>query len=78
MHSGPEYNRHSFNLELLPERDLWETYMPAFKALVQEGDVQEVMCAYHRFDGEPCCGNSRLLNDILRKEWGFKGLVTSD
>lgn len=78
VHSGPEYNRHSFNLELLPERDLWETYMPAFKALVQEGDVQEVMCAYHRFDGEPCCGNSRLLNDILRKEWGFKGLVTSD
>jgi len=78
VHSGPEYNRHSFNLELLPERDLWETYMPAFKALVQEGDVQEVMCAYHRFDGEPCCGNSRLLTDILRKEWGFKGLVTSD
>ncbi len=78
VHSGPEYNRHSFNLEMLPERDLWETYMPAFKALVQEGDVQEVMCAYHRFDGEPCCGNSRLLNDILRKEWGFKGLVTSD
>ncbi|MDY6257311.1 MAG: glycoside hydrolase family 3 C-terminal domain-containing protein [Bacteroidaceae bacterium] len=78
VHSGPEYNRHSFNLELLPERDLWETYMPAFKALVQEGDVQEVMCAYHRFDGEPCCGNSRLLNDILRKDWGFKGLVTSD
>jgi beta-glucosidase len=78
VHSGPEYNRHGFNLELLPERDLWETYLPAFKALVQEGDVQEVMCAYHRFDGEPCCGNSRLLNDILRKEWGFKGLVTSD
>ena len=78
VHSGPEWNRHSFNLELLPERDLWETYLPAFKALVQEGDVQEVMCAYHRFDGEPCCGNSRLLTDILRKEWGFKGLVTSD
>ena len=78
VHSGPEWNRHSFNLELLPERDLWETYLPAFKALVQEGDVQEVMCAYHRFDGEPCCGNSRLLTDILRKQWGFKGLVTSD
>ena len=78
VHSGPEWNRHSFNLELLPERDLWETYLPAFKALVQEGDVQEVMCAYHRFDGEPCCGNSRLLTDILRKDWGFKGLVTSD
>ena len=78
VHSGPEWNRHQFNLELLPERDLWETYLPAFKALVQEGDVQEVMCAYHRFDGEPCCGNSRLLTDILRKDWGFKGLVTSD
>ena len=78
VHSGPEWNRHQFNIELLPERDLWETYLPAFKALVQEGDVQEVMCAYNRFDGEPCCGNSRLLSDILRKEWGFKGLVTSD
>lgn len=78
VHSGPEWNRHQFNLENLPERDLWETYLPAFKALVQEGDVQEVMCAYHRFDGEPCCGSSRLLTDILRKEWGFKGLVASD
>ena len=78
VHSGPEWNRHQFNVELLPARDLWETYLPAFKALVQEGDVQEVMCAYNRFEGEPCCGNSRLLTDILRKEWGFKGLVTSD
>jgi len=78
VHSGPEWNRHQFNIELLPERDLWETYLPAFKVLVQDGDVQEVMCAYQRFDGEPCCGNSRLLNDILRKQWGFKGLVTSD
>ena len=78
VHSGPEWNRHSFNIELLPERDLWETYLPAFKALVQEGDVQEVMCAYQRFDGDPCCGSSRLLTDILRNQWGFKGLVTSD
>ena len=78
VHSGPEWNRHSFNIELLPERDLWETYLPAFKALVQDGDVQEVMCAYQRFDGEPCCGSSRLLTDILRNQWGFKGLVTSD
>ena len=78
VHSGPEWNRHQFNLEDLPERDLWETYLPAFKALVQEGDVKEVMCAYQRFDGEPCCGNTRLLQQILRDDWGFQGLVTSD
>ena len=62
----------------LPERDLWETYMPAFKALVQQGDVREIMCAYQRNDGEPCCGNTRYLQQILRDEWGFRGLVTSD
>ena len=78
VHSGPEWNRHTFNIENLPERDLWETYMPAFKALVQEGDVKEVMCAYQRIDGEPCCGNTRYLQQILRNEWGFKGIVTSD
>ena len=78
VHSGPEWNRHQFNLENVPERDLWETYLPAFKALVQEGDVKEIMCAYQRIDGEPCCGNTRYLQQILRNEWGFKGLVTSD
>ena len=78
VHSGPEWERHSLNVELLRQRDLWETYLPAFKALVQEGGVQEVMCAYQSYDGEPCCGNARLLTDILRNEWGFKGLVTSD
>lgn len=78
VHSGPEWNRHSFNLTGLPARDLWETYLPAFKALVTEGDVKEVMCAYQRIDGEPCCGNKRYLQQILRDEWGFKGLVTSD
>lgn len=78
VHSGPEWNRHSFNLEDLPQRDLWETYMPAFKALVQEGQVAEVMCAYQRIDGEPCCGNHRYEQQILRDEWGFKGLITSD
>lgn len=78
VHSGPEWSRHSMNIELLPERDLWETYLPAFKALVQEADVQEVMCAYQRFDGQPCCGNSRLLQQILRQQWGFKGIVVSD
>ena len=78
IHSGPEWNRHQFNVEDLPARDLWETYLPAFKALVQEGHVAEVMCAYQRWDGEPCCGNNRLLQQILRDEWGYQGLVVSD
>ena len=78
VHSGPEWNRHSFNIENVNTRDLWETYMPAFKALVQEGDVKEVMCAYHAMDNEPCCGSSKYLQQILRNEWGFKGIVTSD
>lgn len=78
VHSGPEWNRHSFNLENVSPRDLWETYLPAFKSLVGEGDVREVMCAYQRIDGEPCCGNTRYLQQILRDEWRFKGLVVSD
>ena len=78
VHSGPEWNRHEFNIEQLPERDLWETYLPAFKALVQEGQVAEVMCAYQAIDGAPCCSNTRYLQRILRDEWGFKGIVTSD
>ena len=78
VHSGPEWSRHSFDIESLPARDLWETYLPAFKTLVEEGQVAEVMCAYHSMDGKPCCGNSRYLQQILRDEWHFKGLVTSD
>ena len=78
VHSGPEKTRHFFNIEHLSPRDLWETYLPAFKTLVQEGDVQEVMCAYQRFEGDPCCGSNRLLKQILRQEWGFRGLVVSD
>lgn len=78
VHSGPEWNRHSLDIEELSERDLWETYLPAFKTLVEEGQVAEVMCAYQRVDGEPCCGNSRLLRQILREEWGFRGIVVSD
>ena len=78
VHSGPEWNRHTFNIENLPERDLWETYLPAFKALVQDGQVAEVMCAYQRIDGDPCCGNTRYEQHILRDIWGFKGLITSD
>ena len=78
VHSGPESTRHHLNLDNVSPRDLWETYMPAFKTLVQNAGVKEVMCAYQRLDGEPCCGNNRLLTDILRKEWGFKGVVVSD
>ena len=78
VHSGPEWNRHTFNVEDLPERDLWETYMPAFKALVQDAHVEEIMCAYQRIDGEPCCAQTRYEQQILRDEWGFKGLITSD
>lgn len=78
VHSGPESKRHFLDVENLDPRDLWETYLPAFKALVQEADVKEVMCAYQRFEGEPCCGSNRLLAQILREEWGYRHLVVSD
>ena len=78
VHSGPEWNRHTFDVESLPERDLWETYLPAFKALVQEGEVAEIMCAYQRIDGQPCCSQTRYEQQILRDEWGFDGIITSD
>ena len=78
VHSGPEWSRHSLNLNNVDPRDLWETYLPAFKSLVKDADVREVMCAYQRLDDEPCCGNSRLLQDILRNDWGYKYLVVSD
>ena len=78
VHSGPEYTRHTANLTDITPRDLWETYLPAFKSLVEDAKVREVMCAYQRLDDEPCCGNARLLQQILRDEWGFKYLVVSD
>ena len=78
VHSGPEWNRHEFNAENIKPRDLHETYLSPFKALVQEGKVKEVMCAYNRFEGEPCCGSNRLLMQILRDEWGYDGIVLSD
>ena len=77
VHSGPEYSRHHFNAEV-SERDLRETYLPAFKDLVQKADVQEVMFAYNRFRGFPCGASEYLLQDILRGEWGYKGLIVSD
>jgi len=78
VHSGPEWSRHQLNLNNVNPRDLYETYLPAFKALVTKADVREVMCAYQRLDDEPCCGNNRLLQHILRDQWGFKYLVVSD
>jgi beta-glucosidase len=78
VHSGPEWSRHRLNITDLEPRDLWETYLPAFKYVIQNADVREVMCAYQRLDDEPCCGNNRLLQQILRDEWGFKHLVVSD
>jgi beta-glucosidase len=77
VHSGPEPDRHTFDARV-SERDLRETYLPHFRDCVVEGKAFSVMCAYNRFMGEPCCGSSRLLNDILRREWGFQGYVVSD
>ena len=77
VHSGPEPLRHSMNVEP-SNRDLWETYLPAFKALVKKANVREVMCAYQRFEGRPCCTSDRLLIDILRNKWGYDGLVVTD
>ena len=77
VHSGLESNRHRFDAQV-SERDLRETYLPAFKDLVTKAHVQEVMTAYNRFRGEPCAASSYLVDQILREEWGYKGMVVSD
>jgi beta-glucosidase len=77
VHSGPEPTRHEFNAGP-SKKDLWETYLPAFKMLAQEGKVYSFMCAYNRLYGEPCCSDPFLLTEILRKQWGFKGFVATD
>lgn len=77
VHSGPENVRHSFDAKA-SKQDMYETYLPAFKACVQEAKVEAVMGAYNRTNGEPCCGSKTLLSDILRDEWGFEGHVVSD
>lgn len=77
VHSGPEDLRHSFNA-VVSKQDLYETYLPAFKACVKEGKVEAIMGAYNRTNGKPCCGHDELLQDILRKDWGFEGHVVSD
>lgn len=78
VHSGPEWSRHELNVTNVDKRLLYETYLPAFKALVQDADVRQVMCAYQRLEDEPCCSNTRLLQRILRDDWGFEHLVVVD
>ena len=77
VHSGPEPERHEFNA-VTSKRDLYDTYLPAFEACIKEAGAFSVMCAYNSYLGEPCCGSSPLENDVLRKEWGFKGYIVSD
>lgn len=77
VHSGPEPARHGFEA-LAGERDLRESYLPHFRAAIEEGRAFSVMCAYNAYDGRPCCGSDRLLTGILRREWGFGGYVVSD
>ncbi len=77
VHSGPEALRHSFDAKATP-KDLYETYLPAFEACVREADVEAVMGAYNRTNGEPCCANEELMNRILREKWQFQGHYVSD
>ncbi len=77
VHSGPEQDRHHFDVHP-SERDLWETYLPAFKDLVVEAKAASVMGAYNRVNGESASASQRLLGDILRRDWGFTGYVVSD
>jgi beta-glucosidase len=77
VHSGPESLRHTFDA-VVDDRDLRDTYLPQFEMAVKDGGAFSVMCAYNRVDGLPACANPRLLNDILRKQWGFRGYVVSD
>lgn len=77
VHSGPEFSRNSDNV-FVNDYDLYNTYLPAFRALVKEANVQSIMCAYNRFRDKPCCGSDLLLSNILRNEFGFNGYVVSD
>jgi beta-glucosidase len=77
VHSGPESSRHTFDA-VVSETDLWESYLPHFEAAIKEGGAYSVMCAYNSVDGKPACANPPLLEDILRKKWGFQGYIVSD
>jgi len=78
IHSGPEPLRHRFNIESISLRDLRETYLYAFKKIVQGADVKQVMCAYNAYEGKPCCSSDKLLTRILREEWGYRHVVVTD
>ncbi len=77
VHSGPESTRHEVNIDI-SAHDLVDTYLPAFRATVMEGNAGSVMCAYNSVDGQPACANDMLLSQYLRGDWGFKGYVVSD
>ena len=77
VHSGPEGLRHQFDAKV-SNRDLWTTYLPAFEYIIKHSDVQQVMCAYNRLNGEPCCTNQHLLVDILRNRWQYDGILVTD
>lgn len=77
VHSGPEKQRHSFDAKVT-DKDLWESYLPAFEACIKEAKVESVMGAYNRTNGEPCCAHTYLMQDVLRKKWGFEGHFVSD
>lgn len=77
VHSGPEKDRHAFDARV-SLRELFDTYLPAFRRLVQDAQVEAVMCAYNRINGEPACASHFLLVEILRQKWQFQGHVVSD
>lgn len=77
VHSGPEGLRHQFDSRV-SRHDLWTTYLPAFEYIIKNSDVQQVMCAYNRLNGEPCCTNRQLLVDILRNRWHYNGILVTD
>src|SRR5271168_951704 len=77
VHSGPESTRHSANIDPTAH-DLWDTYLPAFRATIVDAKADSIMCAYNAVDGQPACASTLLLDKVLRGDWGFKGFVTSD
>ncbi|MFD1875610.1 glycoside hydrolase family 3 C-terminal domain-containing protein [Hymenobacter bucti] len=77
VHSGPEASRSRFDA-VVSDRDFYQTYTPAFKTCIQDAKAYSVMCAYNRFRGEPCCGSTFLLHDVLRQQWGFNGFIVTD
>lgn len=77
VYNGPEPLRHEIDVQV-SDKDLWETYLPAFETTVKDAKVASVMCAYNSLNGTPCCGSSPLQEDILRNRWNFDGYIVSD